>query len=253
MKHQTHPPLAEASTKDVRPGKRALLYEGRVKNLYHSDKPEMIIQEFKSNGIIEGRKRTAAQQLAALKNEISSYLFEYLEGFHLPTHFVSKISETEMMVKRLAMIPLVVKIYNMGGGSLTKRLGLKEWEPLEFPIIEHYYRSDDTSISWVNEYHAYALGLTTPEEFKQINRLASKINAVLRGLCDRRQLMLADFQLEFGRCEGQIVVGDELSPSTCHFVDTTEENKNDRDRFIAEREGAEEMFAVLRDRLALRV
>lgn len=238
------------STRSVR---HELLYEGREKNLYHSDQPDLIIQEFKQISPADGKKNNGSKGLSSLRNQISSYLFKYIEGFRIPTHFVSRLSDTEMLVRRLDIIPLTMKIYNASLGTLPKRFGSKEGTMLEFPVFEHYFKSNERNSSWVNEYHIYAFGIATPEEFKQMNRLASKINAVLRGLCDRRQLTLAELQIEFGKYKGQIVLADELSPSTCRFWDLAVENKNERDRFLPDKEKAEDSYAALRDRLELKV
>ena len=80
-----------------------------------------------------------------------------------------------------------------------KRFGSKGSATLEFPVIEHYYTGGRRGPQWINEYHAYAFNLLVPEEYKQINRMASKVNAVLRGLCDRRHLYVANLQLAFGK------------------------------------------------------
>jgi phosphoribosylaminoimidazole-succinocarboxamide synthase len=252
MIQQAQAALVESGDYSVRTDKRELIYEGRNKNLYHSEKPDYIIQEFKTDVPEEGKKRSKTKELSSLRNEISSYLFEHLESFRIPTHFVRRISETEMLVKRLEIIPLTVKVYNFGSGTLMKRFGVKEQTPLLFPVIEYFYKGMDRGSTWVNEYHVYAFGIATPEEFKQVNRLASKANAVLRGLCDRRQLQLAELQLELGRQKGSILLGDELSPLTCRFWDATKENKIERDRFTLDHDGTEEAISELRDRLQLK-
>lgn len=192
------------------------------------------------------------QKLAALRNTISSYLFEYLHGFHLPTHFVSKISEIEMSVKKSAPISLGFRIYNTANGQLTKRFGLKEGVNIEFPIIEHYYNMNNRCVSWVNEYHVYGLGISTPEEFRQMNRIATKVNAVLRGLCDRRNLSLSELNLTFGRLKGQPILCGELSPVSCHFLDASSEQKNKRDRFTFGHDNTQEALMELADRLMVK-
>src|SRR5258708_16951093 len=192
--------LLETSASSVsRTAKGELICERNGKHLYQTDSPDLAIQEFSTNGNDEGKKRSKSRELDALRNEISAYLFEYLEGFHIPTHFVSMLSDIRMLVRRTETIPLEVRIYNYSGAALTKRFGMKEGVKLDFPVIEHYYWNSSQTPSWINEYHVYAFGITTAEEFKQVNRTAAKINAVLRGLCDRRQLLLADLRLEFGR------------------------------------------------------
>ncbi len=151
------------------------------------------------------------------------------------------------------MIPLIVRVYNTGSGALMKRFGMKGNISLEFPVIEHYYVKGKRTPQWINEYHAYALSIISPEEYKQINRIASKANAMLRGLCDRRQLFVANFQLAFGRYKDQIILGDELSPFTCHFWDVTQKEKPDQDRYLPGSQNAVEAFSELYGRFILKV
>lgn len=230
-----------------------ILYDGRGKRLYQTDRPEQLIQEFKNDGAVDSRKKGKSKGIGALKNDISSYLFEYLEGFHIPTHFVKQISDTQMLVKRLQIIPIAIKVYNVAAGQLAKRFGVKEGTKLTFPVIEHFYKNEETGNPWINEFHVYTFSLATPDEFKLLNRLASKVNAVLRALCDRRDLLLASLNLEFGRHDGQILVGDELSPASCVFWDVTNKSKPDRDAFRVDRTGAEESLLELRNRLHRKV
>ena len=135
---------------------------------------------------------------------------------------------------------------------MQKRFGLRENTPLDFPIMEHFYKNGRKSPAWMNEYHMYALNIVTPEELKHINRLASKVNAVLRGLCDRRKFFIVDLQLAFGKFRDQIIVADELSPVTCHFIDVSKDTKRDRDRFSPDQENAVEAFSELYHRLKLK-
>jgi phosphoribosylaminoimidazole-succinocarboxamide synthase len=243
----------DQSLKGLKVLRRELILEGSGKNLYQCDKPDLAILEFKSRKSSENGKEPEPKDLALLRNKISSYLFKYLDGFHIPTHFVNMLSETEVLVKRLEIIPIVVRIHNLASGTLPKRFNLKEGSILTFPVVEHYHKSADRNASWMNEYHVYTLGLATPEEFKQINRIASKVNAVLRALCDRRQLLLVDLEMVFGRYKGQVVLGDELSPLTCHFLDLQQENKNGKARFINDQADAVNASAALSDRLELKI
>lgn len=197
---------------------RKKLYERQGKSYYRTEKPEVHIQEFFSPDHQSDKKRPKVSELEALRNTISSYLFEYLEEYRIATHFIRKLSDTEMMVKATEPIPVQVRVLNVDDGSIAERFPHEKGSNFEFPIIEHYYSSARLS-PWMNEYHVYALGLATPEEFKQMNRIASKANAVIRGLCERRQLGLAKAEFAFGRAKGQVVLIDELSPQTCTFLD----------------------------------
>ena len=56
--------------------------------------------------------------------------------------------------------------------------------------------------------------------------LSLKTNTVLRGIFDEVNLELVDFKLEFGRFNGEIVLGDEFSPDGCRLWDKTTGKKN---------------------------
>ncbi len=240
----------EAGPKPAKSGKRDLFCERQGKLFYRTEKPDLLIQEIKSNGVDPSKKKPKTRDLSALRNEISAYLLEYVEGFHIPTYFVSRLSPTEMTVKRSEPIPLTVRVFNRGDDVLAERFGLKEGKELDVPVIEHFYQSNGSAPAWVNEYHVSAFGIATPEELKQINRISSKVNAVLRGLCDRRQLGLAKLKLEFGRYKGAVILSEELSPLTCQFLDFASAKQ---DRFSLGDVGSAESLAELCDRLRLTV
>jgi len=253
MRHQMQSLLEEKSIQGDKSVKRELICERQGKSIYQSDKPDFAIQVLNSNGITEEGKHIPTNVVDALRNKISSYLFEYIEGFHIPTHFISKLSDVEMMVKRTEIIPLTVKVFNSVSGTLMKRFNVKEIIQTDFPIIEHYFNNGTRTNAWVNEYHVYALGFATPEEFKQINRIASKTNAVLRGLCDRRNLSVVDLHLEFGRYKNQVILIDEISPLNCHFLDVSNGNRAKRDKYSIDHENAEEALTELADRLMSKI
>jgi len=249
MKSQTQLSSPKAAAKVETSERREFVGTRGEKNIYRTEKPECLIQEFSSKNTNGGNTASTGGIRSAIRNEISSYLFEYLEGFHIPTHYISKLSETDMLVRTTETVPLAVYVYNVSDKSFTERYGLPDGRNLDFPIIEHYVLKEDGSRLLANEYHFSALGVISPEEFKQVNRIASKANAVLRGLCDRRQLTLLSLSLSFGRSHGQMIVVDEISPSNCRFIDkerakTHRGANNDKD---------DTALVELRNRLLLKV
>lgn len=195
-----------------------LLSEHPGRRIYRTNKRDFLIQELVAPPV-NGDKKTPSPSLPVLRNRISAYLFEYLKGFHVPTHFLKALEGAEMLVKCTDPIPLVVRVYNVPEDDWQVRFGLEEASRMEFPVIEHYLPGSGNSATWVNEYHLYAFNLLKPEEFRQVNRLASKVNAVLRGLCDRRDLALAWAKLSFGRYNDQVILTGELSHLTCRFLE----------------------------------
>ncbi len=224
-----------------------LLYENGNINLFSSDEEGCFIQEFKSHQKTGKKGKTIDS--AILRNEISTYLTEYLENFHIPTFFEKRIDNYKILVKQFEYIPVFVQVYNYATQSLSKRLDLKEGNPLKCPIFEVYYKNNDHSKTQINETHNLAIGLLSTEEFKQIQRLASKVNAVLRALCDRRNLIVADMELEFGRQNQKIILINEISPLTCRFWNIDENGKIHKDHFSATGENSKDRMVELRNKL----
>jgi len=230
--------------------KQELIYEGKAKRLYATTDPELLIQEFKDDATaFDGKKKAQIKGKGAINNQISAFLFQYLESYNVSTHFVKTLSETEMLIRKLEMIPVEVVMRNIAAGSLCERYGLEEGKELGYPILEYYLKNDELHDPMINEYHACAFGYATPDEMRFIGRLASKINAVLKAFFIRRDLKLVDLKLEFGRYKGKVILGDEISPDTCRLWDAKTGEKLDKDRFRHDLGGVEEAYQEIRQRV----
>jgi phosphoribosylaminoimidazole-succinocarboxamide synthase len=218
-------------------------YEGKAKILYATDDPELIIQYFKDDATaFNAQKRGTIQEKGIMNNRISEVLFKYLEKGGVPTHFVQRLSDREMLVRRLEIIPVEVIVRNLIAGSLAKRLGLEEGGALSRPILEHCYKSDPLGDPMVNELHILALGWATDGELNEIQTLAFRVNDLLKDFFDRRNLILVDFKLEFGRHHGKILLGDEICPDTCRLWEKGSLEKLDKDRFRRDLGKVEEAY-----------
>jgi phosphoribosylaminoimidazole-succinocarboxamide synthase len=230
--------------------KKDLLYEGKAKRIYLSSEEGYLIQEFKDDAsAFDGTKKGVIPHKGEINNAISSFLFEYLENYHIPTHFVEKLSSHEMMVRKLDIIPIEIVMRNVAAGSLCARYNIPEGTAMEYPILEHYLKDDKLHNPMINEYHAYAFGHANPEEMHAISRIAAKVNAILKSFFDRRNLILVDFKMEFGKRGMEIFLGDEISPDTCRIWDKRTHKKLDKDRFRHDMGGVEKAYAELRDRI----
>src|SRR5713226_3208702 len=207
-------------------------YEGKAKILYATDDPDLIIQYFKDDATaFNAQKRGTIQEKGIMNNRISEVLFKYLESRGVPTHFVQRLSDREMLVKRLQIIPVEVIVRNRIAGSLAKRLGLEEGGTLSPPVLEHCYKSDPLGDPMINEFHIRAMGWATDAEIKEIEKLSFRVNELLKDFFDQRNLILVDFKVEFGRHHGKVYLGDEICPDTCRFWEKDTLEKLDKDRF----------------------
>ncbi|RKX48177.1 MAG: phosphoribosylaminoimidazolesuccinocarboxamide synthase [Thermotogae bacterium] len=209
-----------------------LLYEGKAKRVFRTESEDLLILEFTDVATaFNGKKKGNIADKGAINNEMSVYLFNTLEDLEIPTHFVQKLGDREMLVKRVEIIPIEVVMRNIVAGSLSKRLGISEGFELETPVLEFYYKSDELGDPIINEYHIMAMKLASKMEMKKIKDLAFKINTCLINEFSKAGLKLVDFKLEFGRYKGQIILADEISPDTCRLWDMKTNEKFDKDRF----------------------
>lgn len=213
---------------------KTLLYEGKAKRIYSiAGKPDIFLQEFKNSATaFNGIKKDDIEGKGILNNKISTIFFEYLIRNGIPTHFLEKISDSEMLVKKVAIFKIEVVCRNIAAGSLVKRYGFVEGVELKKPIIEFYYKSDEAGDPLFTESHIFELKLATESELNYIKELTFKINNLLVDFLRIKKIKLVDFKLEFGKdSEGNIILADEISPDTCRFWDEDTNKKLDKDNF----------------------
>lgn len=230
--------------------KVSLLHEGKAKKVFLTDNSDLVIQEFKDDATaFNAKKKGSIQNKGVVNNAISCTLFTFLGENGIPTHFVEQLSDRDMLCKHLDIIKVEVVVRNVAAGSLVRRYGFKEGFVLETPIIELYLKDDDLDDPLMNESHAVALGLASYEELDRLKELAAAINTLLRSFFADRKLNLVDFKLEFGRHNGTILLGDEISPDTCRFWDLDSGEKMDKDRFRFDMGGVEDAYSEVQRRV----
>jgi phosphoribosylaminoimidazole-succinocarboxamide synthase len=208
------------------------LYEGKAKILWETDDPAYMVQEFKNDATaFDGTKHEIIEGKGRLNNLISSHLFSLLNAEAIRTHFVERISDNEMVVERLEMLSVEVVVRNIAAGSLVRRLGIPEGHRFDPPLVEFYLKSDDLHDPIISEDHVLAMELATPQQIALMRREALAINILLRNFLRGRGIDLVDFKLEFGKKDGDLVLGDEISPDTCRFHDIETGEIMDKDRF----------------------
>ena len=186
-----------------------------------------------------------------MNNRIASGLFELLEQSGVPTHFVSRLNDRDMICKKVKIVPLEVIIRNIAAGSMAKRLGLAEGAELKTTVFELSYKDDSLGDPLINDYHAVAIGASTFGEIDEIKCIAFKVNEVLGDFFLKRGIRLIDFKLEFGRTPGgQLVLADEISPDTCRFWDAKTGEKLDKDRFRRDLGNVKEAYAEILNRIS---
>lgn len=237
--------------KGERMEKRQMVYEGKAKRVYQTQDPDYLIIEYKDDATaFDGKKRGTIKDKGLLNNKISAIFFELLEKKGVQTHFVRVLSDREMLVRAVKIIPIEVIVRNIAAGSLSKRLGLVEGTPLKTTVLEFCYKSDELGDPMINQYHALAMNLASKNQIEEIEQTALRVNEILKEFLMTRNIVLVDFKLEFGTHKEKILLADEISPDTCRFWDSSTKEKLDKDRFRRDLGNVEQAYWEIYKRLS---
>lgn len=228
-----------------------LLYEGKAKKIFSTENENEFVVYYKDYATaFNGEKKAEIASKGILNNKISTIMFEELAKEGIESHFIKSLSDREMLVKKVEILPLEVIVRNITAGSFCKRYGVEEGIILDQPIFEMSYKNDEFGDPLLNDDHAVALKLATREEIEFLRAQTLKINEIMKKFFLKMDLKLVDFKLEFGKdVDGNIILADEISPDTCRLWDVNTNEKLDKDRFRRDLgdlvEGYEEVLARL--------
>ena len=223
----------ELRTSNFEPRKKDFIYEGKAKQVYSTEDPDLVIVYYKDDATaFNAQKRGTVADKGEMNNKISTLIFEYLIQKGIPTHYVETLNEREQLVKKVDIIPLEMVVRNYVAGSMAQRLGLEEGAKSPVTIFDICYKKDELGDPLINDHHAVLLGAATYEELKFMYEMTNKINEALKELFMKANLILVDFKIEFGKdSKGNIILADEISPDTCRLWDKDTLKKLDKDRF----------------------
>ena len=236
--------------------RRRQIYEGKAKILYEGPEPGTLIQYFKDDATaFNAEKKGTINGKGVINNRISEHVFTRLANIGIPTHFIRRLNMREQLIRQVEIIPLEVVVRNVAAGSLCKRLGLEEGEPLPHSLIEYYYKDDGRGDPLVAEEHIACFNWASQEEMQDMSAMAIRINDFIAGMFAAVDIRLVDFKLEFGRLwdgdYARVILADEISPDGCRLWDMNSGEKLDKDRFRRDLGGEEEAYQEVARRLGV--
>ena len=209
-----------------------LLIEGKAKKIFSTKEKNTLVQYFKDDATaFNNKKRKQFKSKGILNNSISALIFKYLNENRIKTHFIKKISEREQIIKKVKIIPLEVVVRNYSAGSISDKFKIKQGKKFKEPIIEFFLKSDELNDPFMNSAHIKLLNIATAKEIRYLRKLALKINILLIKLFSKIGIILADFKLEFGKSNNEIILADEISPDNCRLWDKKSKLSLDKDLF----------------------
>jgi phosphoribosylaminoimidazole-succinocarboxamide synthase len=201
-----------------------LIHEGKVKRVFQDpDSSNRVIIEFSDSVTAgDGEKKEDFTGKGSIACEMSNFLLGFLEGKGIDTHYVRKLTENQLLCKKVNIFPVEVVCRNIAAGSFCRRYGTEKGTKFTQPLVEFFVKDDEFHDPLITEGAIIRLGLADREQLDFLRSVTLSVNHYLSQLLGQIDLVLVDFKLEFGRTEkGTIVVADEISPDIMRIWDST--------------------------------
>jgi len=231
--------------------KKSPIYDGKSKTLFETNRSDLVVQYFKDDATaFNALKKGTILNKGFLNNSVSTLLFQHLSKLGIASHFVEKISDREMLVHKLKMIPVEVVVRNRAAGSLCKRMGLEKGLSLSPALVEYFLKDDSLGDPLVGETHIFHFKWASQLEIEKMKDTALQVNQILTPLFQRLGLILVDFKLEFGRTvSDEVLLADEITLDGCRLWDEHTGESMDKDRFRHDLGRVDEVYAEVFSRL----
>ncbi|MFL2844074.1 MAG: phosphoribosylaminoimidazolesuccinocarboxamide synthase [Alphaproteobacteria bacterium] len=235
---------------------KKILYEGKAKQLFETEKPFELVQFFKDDATAFNKKKhEIIDSKGVLNNLISEFIFTYLSNNNIPNHFIERLSPREQLIRKVEIIPIEVVIRNIAAGTFSNRFGIEEGKNLPKTLIEFNLKDDENDDPLVSEEHMKVFGWAKEDEIETMKKYAFEINILLKKLFKKINITLVDFKIEFGRYytnnNYEIILADEISPDSCRLWDMSSNEKLDKDRFRRNIGGLIEAYKEVATRLEI--
>lgn len=234
--------------------KLAELYRGKAKTVYTTENPDLLVLEFRNDtSALDGERIEQFDRKGMINNKFNHFIMQKLEEAGIPTQMERLLSDNEVLVKNLDMVPVECVIRNRAAGSLVKRLGVEEGLVLNPPLFDLFLKDDAKHDPMVNESYCKTFGWVNEENLARMKELSYKTNDVLTKIFGDAGLILVDFKLEFGLFKGEVVLGDEFSPDGSRLWDVDSLEKMDKDRYRQSLGGLIEAYEEVAKRIGVKL
>ena len=156
------------------------------------------------------------------KGEVLCKFAEFwFDELPVPNHFIRRVSETEILVKKMKMLPIECVVRGYFYGSLVNRwksgaVILPEGTDtrlaarLDKPIFDPTTKSErDVAVTRAK---SMEMNLVTEEQYTWLQDTSIDIYKRMARISKDVGFILADLKLEFGLLDGQITLGDSIGP-----------------------------------------
>ncbi len=192
---------------------------GKTKVLYENpgQPHQLVVDQMDNISAGDGARRNEISGKGRLAAQTTARVFRLLNLCGLPTHYLNggeDDDDNEMVVRRCNMIPLEVVTRGVAAGSFIKRNPSLQRGTLLVPrVIEFFFKDDANHDPLITPDQIIARNLASPQEVGVMTELARLTFEILSHAWRRRDVLLVDLKIEFGRLaggenQGQLVIAD---------------------------------------------
>jgi len=193
--------------------------KGKTKVLYEAagSPDQLVVAQTDQISAGDGARRNEISGKGRLAAQTTARVFRLLNLCGLPTHYLNGGEDddnNEMLVRRCNMIPLEVVVRGVAAGSFVKRNPGVQRGALMVPrVIEFFYKDDAAHDPMITPDAIVGNGIANPNEVGVMTELARLTFEILSHAWRKRDVLLVDLKIEFGRLtggpdKGQLVIAD---------------------------------------------
>jgi phosphoribosylaminoimidazole-succinocarboxamide synthase len=192
---------------------------GKTKVLYENpgQPHQLVVAQTDQISSGDGARRNEIAGKGRLAVQTTARVFRLLNLCGLPTHYLNGGEDddnNEMVVRRANMIPLEVVTRGVAAGSFAKRNpGIQRGTLLVPRVIEFFLKDDAQHDPMISPDQIVARSIAAPQEIGIMTELARLTFDILSHAWRKRDTLLVDLKIEFGRLaggenQGQLVIAD---------------------------------------------
>ncbi|RMW37120.1 MAG: phosphoribosylaminoimidazolesuccinocarboxamide synthase [Nitrosopumilus sp.] len=194
------------------------LTSGKVKDLYDVDEDTLL---FKFSDRVSAYDVKFKQDIPRKGEVLCKFAEFWFDELDVPNHFIKRESDTEILVKKMKMLPIECVVRGYFYGSLVSRWKKGEVKvpegtnttlaaKLPEPIFDPTTKSEHDIP--IDKSKAIEMNLVSEEQYNWLEKTSIEIYKKMAKIADDVGFILADLKLEFGVLDGQITLGDSIGP-----------------------------------------
>lgn len=191
---------------------------GKVKDLYSLDDDTLLFKFSDRVSAFDVKFKENIPKKGEVLCKFAEFWFDQLP---VSNHFVKRQSDTEIVVKKMNMLPIECVVRGYFYGSLVNRWKKGEVKipegsdatlaaKLSQPIFDPTTKSEHDIP--IDKAKALEMKLVTEEQYVWLEKTSIDIYKKMSNVADKAGFILADLKLEFGILDGKITLGDSIGP-----------------------------------------